>query len=222
MNKSLIYQVLALLLLGFVGYGAYYYGKQQNLEEIQVLEDQLKDLPGIQQDAAVVKRVSKQMEDIAYQQKELSDKQREKAEKQTEIANSMRLRAEHEQQQAKISQQRALTYARHADSLRNLAYQQMMIAEDSRQEALHAKNVSDTLSYRTLGRSLGAASMSQYGNGNIELGKLLAYASWNFTTRYDGNDYQPETFMALMNATETKHTYHIGSRGAITSIYQVP
>ena len=52
------------------------------LEEMNRLEEAGKD-------AAIVKRVSQQMEDIAYQQKTISDRQRDRAEEQSILATRM-------------------------------------------------------------------------------------------------------------------------------------
>lgn len=217
-KKTILLALVGLFSIIFVGVGAYEIGKLSNQGLIADLQQQIQVLPSILQDAAVVKRVSKQMEDIAYQQKALSDKQRAKAEEQTILAQQMREKAEQEQRWANQARAEAQQNARHADSLRQIALYQMGLAEESKNEALYSKRMSDTASYRTLARSLAAAGMAQYSNGYKDQGRFLAYKAWEYTKRYDGNEYQPEIFEALLNTGEMRTNYSFESRGAVRGI----
>lgn len=151
-------------------------------------EDLLETIHSLQveeRDAAIVKRVSQQMEDIAYQQKAISDKQRDRAEEQSKLAIQMRDKAEVESRAAREAEGQAKLYAkeaeksaREADGQREIAISHQKMAEEQRDQANYAKSITDTLSYRTLGRTLGNLSVTQHETGNTEIANLLAYASW--------------------------------------------
>ena len=57
------------------------------------------------------------------------------------------------------------------------AEQQRQIAEHQRIQAELSKRKTDTLSFISLGRSLGSMALTQYHIGNLELSDLLSYAS---------------------------------------------
>lgn len=198
--------------------GAYWYGKSQHASELQLLSEEIDSLRKGEMDAAIVKRVSQQMEDIAYQQKSISDKQRERAEEQSALAIQMRDRAEQESHAARQAEDKAIKALEEANVQRNLAQEQQQIAEHQKNQALHAKNVSDTLSYRALSRTLASSALTQYDAGNQEIASLLAYSSWYFLDKYDGNTYQPETFKALTTAAGAMRTKNINNHGSITSL----
>lgn len=143
-----------------------------------------------EEEAVAVRRVSKQMEEIAYQQKELSDRQRQNAETQAAENLRMKQRVEQEWQHAVEARQEAEKAYRLADSQKELA-------EARQAQAEHAKQVADTLTYLTLGRSLGSLAVNQYHTGNRETAALLAYAAWRYTQRYGGDVYSTPVFQSL-------------------------
>ena len=125
-----------------------FYVEHSYLAKIDYLECLLKEAKQREAKAVVVRHVSKQMEEIAYQQKEISDKQRKEAELQASENFRMKLRVEEEWKKAVTAQQEALAAYRLADK-------QKALAEERQYQAEYAKRVADTLTYLTLGRSLG-------------------------------------------------------------------
>lgn len=154
------------------------------------LENQLTEMQEKEMNALVVRRISQQMEDIAYQQKEISDRQREEAMMQTRIANEMRMQAEIQRRNAEYAKKDAVEAFQ-------VAEEQRMIAQDRQLQAEYAKSVADTLGYIALARSLSSLSQIQYQAKNFELAALMAYAAYTFTVRYNGNLYLPEVYNAL-------------------------
>jgi len=219
--NNLIKTVAALFVAGAV-VGAYFLGKSQTAGLNDELLGELEDLRSGQADAAVVKRVSQQMENIAYQQKAVSDQQRDRAEQQSRLALDMRDRAEKESLMAREAENKAKEAALEAENERANAMNHQALAELQRDEATYAKSVADTLSYRTLGRTLGTSSLSQYEGSNRDLASQLAYAGWYFLQKYDGNKYQPEVFSALSACSRTKASVNTSKGGAVTAMCYLP
>ena len=184
------YIVWALIALGaFSGIAAvaYHIGKSQTDNQLSELHEELERLQAGEKDAAVVKRVSQQMEDIAYQQKAISDQQRDRAEEQSILAVQNAERAEMESRAAREAEGKANVAAQEAERERANAEHQQEIAVEQRDEATHAKNVADTLNIRTQARILGATSQIRREAGETEVADLLAYTSWYFLKHYRGN-----------------------------------
>lgn len=205
--------------------GGYLLGRLHSHEVGKDLMYEMESLRAKESDAAVVKRVSQQMEAIAYQQKAISDKQRERAEEQSQLALEMRDRAEAESQMARQAESRAVQLAHQAEASAKEAEEQRAIAlenqkeaEIKRDEATFAKSVSDTLNYRSLARALGNSVMVQYDGGNLEVAGMLAYVSWYFLDKYKGNTYQSEIFKALSVCSGTQKTYTMAKKGGVTAM----
>lgn len=154
------------------------------------MENRLKEAEQREEKAVVIRHVSKQMEEIAYQQKDISDKQRKEAELQAAENFRMKLRVEEEWKYAVAAQQEALEAYRLADK-------QKALAEERQYQAEYAKRVADTLTYLTLGRSLGSFSVTQYKTGNYEIASLLAYSAWHFVKKYRGDIFLSSIFNSL-------------------------
>lgn len=213
---------IASTMVAAVGIGSYLAGKSASDTALQQLTEQLDSLRKGEQDAAVVRRVSQQMESIAYQQKAVSDKQRERAEEQSKLALENAQRAEQESRAARIAEGQALRSAEEAEHQRANAEAQQQIAVEQRNEATLAKNIADTLNYRSLARTLGTTSVLQREAGNTELADLLAYTSWYFLSKYKGNTYGTESFKALSAAIDKGHQATMHKRGAVNAISVVP
>ena len=168
----------------------YLYVQHTSLARLEYLEELMRDAQQREEKAVVVRRVSKQMEEIAYQQKEISDRQREQAEQQAEENYRMKLRVEEEWKKAVVARQEALEAYQLAD-------RQKALAEERQYQAEYAKRVADTLTYLTLGRSLGSLSITQHQTGNYEIASLLAYSAWSFVGRYQGDVFLPSVFNSL-------------------------
>ena len=204
MNKKIIITAtIGLILAGTTVFGLIGWNSSNN--EIDELKAQLSDLQRQEKRSAVLRSVSKQMEDIAYEQKKISDEQREEAVEQTKVANEMRQRSEIERQNAIIAQQQALESERMAINAYDMAESQRQVAEENRRTA-------ESLSYLALGRSLGALALTQFRAGNQEIGDLLSYASYLYTERYHGDVYYPTIYQALAQSSKSQNewTPHYG------------
>lgn len=179
-------------------------------KSVAKLEMRLEEAQKREEKAVMVRSVSKQMEEIAYQQKGISDRQRKEAEVQAAENYRMKLRVEEEWKRAVQAQEEAMRAYRLAD-------RQKALAEDRQLQAEHAKRVADTLTYLTLGRSLGSLSITQYKAGNYEAASLLAYSSWNFVKRYHGDTFLSSVFNALSLSSGQPAVWQ-KHKGGITSI----
>lgn len=210
-QESIIVSIISLVLLATtaIGFLGWFMAEKQN----STLKSQLVTLHRQEKRSAILRSVSKQMEEIAIQQKEISDEQREEALLQTKLANELRERSETERQKAILAQENAKKSEMHALEAYDQAEHQRQIAEVQRIKAEHSKRVTDTLTYMTLGRSLGSQAITQFQAGNTNLGNLLSYASYLFTQRYHGNLYYPSVYQALSlsSTNQNQWTKHEGA-----------
>ena len=176
----------------------------------QELQEQLELLTKQEKRSTVMQRVNAQMEEIANEERRISEEQRDAAERQTEVAEEMRRKAELERQNALVAEQRALEAS-------DVAQSQRQIAEQQRSEAELSKRVADTLSYISLGRTLGQTAITQYNAGNNELADELAYTACLFTNRYHGDIYSPTVYQALAMTSQNKKVWN-KHKGSITDI----
>lgn len=174
------------------------------------MEARLEEARKREEKAVMVRSVSKQMEEIAYQQKEISDRQRKEAEVQAAENYRMKLRVEEEWKRAVKAQEEAIKAYQLADRQKDLA-------EERQSQAEYAKRVADTLTYLTLGRSLGSLSITQYQAGNYDVAFLLAYSCWDFVRRYHGDTFLSSVFNALSLSSGQPSVWQ-KHKGGITSI----
>lgn len=176
---------------------------------IESLESRINEMEAAERSALITKRISEQMEDIAYEQKALSDKQRERAEEQSRRADIERGKAELERSLAVKAEQQARASAKQAENMRKIAEQQSELAVQHMVEAQDARAQADTLFYQSLARSLAQTSINQYKAGEKDLAALLAYSAWYYTDTYNGNIYHQDIYTSLLeNAQRAK--MHIG------------
>ena len=189
------------------------YIRHSDGERIGELESQIGELREQEKQSAIDRRVSKQMEEIAYGQQLLSEERSNEAIRQSEIAQEMTRRSEAERQKAIVAQGIAETSAQEARNAYQMAERQRVVADDQRRQAEHAKMVTDTLNYISLGRTLGSQAYSIYQAGDTELGNMLAYASYLFTSEYGGDLFNPSVFQALTLSAGGRRTFgvHNGS-----------
>lgn len=211
--------VMGVLLLSSVVVGLYWHRDDQ--KRISELESELSVLREKELRSAVDRRVSKQMEQIAYGQQTLSEERSLEAIRQSEIAKEMTLLSEAERQKAIEAQGIAETSAAEAMAAYQMAESQRSEADRQRQQAEHAKLVADTLNYISLGRTLGSQSYSNYQTGDTELGNLLAYASYLFTKDYGGDLYNPSVFRALTQSADSRRSWSRHD-GSISRVYIMP
>ena len=178
-------------------------------KHIESLENRIDEMAAAERNALITKRISEQMEDIAYEQKALSDKQRERAEEQSRRADIERGKAELERSLAVKAEQQARASAQQAENMRKIAEQQSELAVQHMVEAQDARAQADTLFYQSLARSLAQTSINQYKAGEKDLAALLAYSAWYYTDAYNGNVYHQDIYTSLLeNAQRAK--MHIG------------
>ena len=196
------------LLLASVAAG--FYMRYNDKDRISELEAQLDTLRKQEEKYLVNQRVSQQMEKIAYGQQILSDERSMEAIRQTEIAET-------ERQHALKSQAAAEASAKEALHSYQIAEQQRQEADNQRRQAEHAKLMTDTLNYISLGRTLALESYTIYRSGDRELGNMLAYASYLYTNDYGGDLYGQAMFLAMTQAADGRRTWSIHN-GRIMSI----
>lgn len=195
-----------------------WYNEHQRLLDMEL---QMQELRQQEKRSAVVRSVSKQMEELAYQQRAISDEQREEAIEQKKVADEMRLRSEMERQRAVIAQNQAIASEQQAQEARQTAESERLMAEHQRIQAEFSKRVADTLSFLTLGRSLSSLASVQSQLGNTELADLLAYASYHYIDRYQGDVYYPTVFESLMTASQSKNEW-LRHNGSVMDIVSMP
>lgn len=210
-KQNIIIGCLGLLLLATVA-GALFM-RQSNSKRISELEAQIDTLRLNEKHSEVDRRVSKQMEEIAYGQQILSEERSREAIKQSEIAQEMTLRSEEERRKAIEARGIAEVSANEAMNAYQMAEQQRREADVQRRQAEHAKLVADTLNYLSLGRTLGTQSYAIYQTGDKSLGNMLAYAAYLYTNNYGGDLYNPAVLQALTQSAGSRrnHAVHNGS-----------
>jgi hypothetical protein len=198
---------LGVLLLSSVAAG--FFSHHSDGQRIKELENQVGELREQEKQSAVDRRVSKQMEEIAYGQQALSEERSREAIRQSEIAQAATLRSEAERQNALKAQAAAEASATEAQESYKIAEQQRQDANNQRRQAEHAKMVADTLNYISLGRTLGSQSFAIYQAGEKELGNMLAYASYLYTHDYGGELYVPVVFNALTQSAAGRRNWRV-------------
>lgn len=222
-GRSVILSALiALAVIAGVAVVAYRIGYNRSKGEIASLQDEMERFEAAGKDATIVKRVSQQMEDIAYQQKAISDQQRDRAEEQSILATRNAERAEMESRAAREAEIKANAAAKVAEQERANAERQQEIALEQRDEATHARNVADTLNRRTQARSLAVSSQVRREAGENDVADLLAYASWYFLKNNRGNQYYSDTFKSLTLATDGIPRYKMKENGGVNAISRIP
>ncbi len=197
-------------------------------KRIGQLENQIEDMKKQERQSAIDRRVSKQMEEIAYGQQALSEERSREAIRQSEIAQKMTLRSEEERKNALKAQARAEESARQARESYQVAEQQRkeadlqrQQADLQRQQAVHAKLVADTLNYLSLARTLGSQSYSMYQAGEKDLGNMLAYTAYLFSRDYHGDFFAPSVLQAITQSAEARHNWRVHN-GTISKIVFFP
>lgn len=196
-------QAIPLAIAAAAGSGATYYTCHKNYDaDMALMTQQINQLQEKERNAVITKRISEQMEDIAYQQKEISDQQKERAEEQSRIADIERGKAEFERVAAQTAEHKAVIAAREADSMRVIAEWQTEIANANAHTAIEARAQADTLFYLSLSRSLAQASLRESaGRTSTDLSRLLSYASWHYAREYGNNAYHQELYQSLIRSS---------------------
>ena len=222
LRSTILYALTALGVVAGVAVTFYHLGSRKAQRELAAVQEEMGRLLAAEEDAAIVKRVSQQMEDIAYQQKAISDQQRDRAEEQSILATHNAARAEMESRAAREAEHKANAAADVAEKERANAERQQLIALEQRDEATYARNVADTLNRRTQARSLAVSSQVRREANEPEVADLLAYASWYFLKDNHGNQYYSDTFKSLTLATDGISRSKMKENGAVNAISNIP
>lgn len=214
-GRKLLYQLMA---VAFGSAVTYVILRTSYEAEIADLKEKISEMEETEHNALVTKRISEQMEDIAYQQKSISDMQRERAEEQSRIADMERGKAELERSLAREAERKAHISEHEAILSRKEAEKQTELAELHLEAAQAARAQADTLFYNSLGRSLAQTSVSEYNVGNSSLSALLSYSAWYYTTQYGGNVYQQDVFESLIKTSGADMSVEADLRGDIRAL----
>lgn len=206
-RKNILIACMGILLVSSIAAGVYVHHRDG--ERIKTLESIIGQLQVKEHRSAKDRKVSKQLEEIANGQQALSEERSREAIRQSEIAQAATLRSEVERHNALKAQAAAEQSAQEAISSYQMAERQREEANEQRRQAEHAKQVADTLNYISLGRTLGSQSFSIYRTGDTEIGNMLAYASYLFTSDYGGDLYAPAVFQALIQSAGGRQSWSI-------------
>ena len=120
LNRPFLYGLCGILVAALALLGAYTLGTMRETrldeEHVKELERENARLKQGEEDAAVDRRVSEQMAEIARDQRLLSDAQRDSAEKQRTLAEELRAEAQRESQAARAAEAQANVARREAES----------------------------------------------------------------------------------------------------------
>lgn len=222
MKKTSVAIALAAALLLSCGCSiALYVLYHQELNRNKELTARLEELTEQESRSAVMQSINAQMEEIADQERKVSDMEREKAIEQRKVAEEERKNAESQRRVAEEQRLNALSAERKAVEASDVAQRQRTIAEQQRTEAEMAKRVTDTLSYNAMSRNLGSLAVTQKNAGNDQLADLLAYATYTFTKRYNGDVYNPTIYRALSLTSASIKKWSVG-KGAVMKMWYLP
>lgn len=178
-------------------------------KDLEDLNEQITQLKVKEQEARVSKRISEQMGEIASDQQKLSDRARKHAEYERTLADLARNTAEFERSNAQKAERAARASAAHADSMTAIAEKQSEIAIENMETAQKAKAQSDTLFYKSLSSSLAQSSITLH-ESDIDLSRLLAYASWHYANKYSNNFEDANVYLAMLKAPTVASEKFIG------------
>ena len=166
-NRPFLYGLCGILVAALALLGAYKLGTMRETrldeEHVKELERENARLKQGEEDAAVDRRVSEQMAEIARDQRLISDAQRDSAEKQRTLAEELRAEAQRESQAARAAEAQANVARREAESASEEAKRERSRALLQEEAALRSKRATDTLRYRDLARLLGSRSLLALG-----------------------------------------------------------
>lgn len=210
------------LLLALAGGVGYYLGDRSDDMQDDALQQELEQMRAEAEQAAVVRRVSQQMEEIAYQQKELSDVAANEARQQSALARENARRAEEESQRARQAQQEAQIERQHAEHEAQLAMEAEREALMMRDEAQIQRQKSDHLMYLTVARTLSGLAVTQFDNHDAELGKVLTLQAYRMLCDGGGNLYTSEMYSAVAQSLGLLQTYNFPTHSYVNDIDLLP
>ena len=196
--------ILTIVLTAIISSGVtYWLCSSQYESELLTLREKQKTLEENERNAIVTKRISEQMEDIAYQAKNIADSARQKAEFEGMKALEQARRADEERRNALIAKSFADKAEQEAREQAAKAERERLLAQEARDAANLARSKADTLRYIALGRSLAQAAITEHNTGNQDLAQLLSYAAYTYTKEYGANPYQQDVFTSVRYNTHS-------------------
>lgn len=213
--------VVALSLLMAVGAG-YYLGTRSDDAQDNALLQELEQMRSEAEQAAVVKRVSQQMEEIAYQQKALSDSAAEEARQQSVLARNNARKAEEESRRARQAQQEAQIERQNAEREAKVAMEAEREAIMMRDEAQLQRQKSDHLMYLTIARTLSGLAVTNFDNRNTEIGKVLTLQAYRMLRDGGGNLYTSEMYRAVAESLGLLHSFNMPTHSMVSDLDLLP
>lgn len=210
---------MSLVLVGGVGY---YFGNRSDDSQDIALRQELEQMRSEAEQAAVVRRVSQQMEEIAYQQKELSDSAAIEAQRQSVLAQNNARKAEEESRRARQAQHEAMIERQHAEREAQLAMEAEREAIMMRDEAQQQRQKSDHLMYLTIARTLSGLAVTNFDNRNTEIGKVLTLQAYRMLRDGGGNLYTSEMYSAVSQSLGLQQTYNFPTHSYVNDIDLIP
>lgn len=211
--------ILTIVLTAIISSGVtYWLCSSQYESELLTLREKQKTLEENERNAIVTKRISEQMEDIAYQAKNIADSARQKAEFEGMKALEQARRADEERRNALIAKSFADKAEQEAREQAEKAERERLLAQEARDAANLARSKADTLRYIALGRSLAQASITEHNTGNQDLAQLLSYAAYTYTKEYGANPYQQDVFTSVLYNTHSARRRLHQFTGAVRAV----
>lgn len=210
---------MSLVLAGGVGY---HLGNSSEESQDIALRQELEQMRSEAEQAAVVKRVSQQMEEIAYQQKELSDSAAHEAQRQSVLAQNNARKAEEESLRARQAQQEAMIERQHAEREAQVALEAEREAILMRDEAQLQRQKSDRLMFLTIARTLSGLAVTNFDNHNAEIGKVLTLQAYRMLRDGGGNLYTSEMYKAVAQSLGLLQAYNFPTHSYVNDIDVLP
>lgn len=211
--------ILILALTAAISSGVTYWLCSSHYEaELLTLREKQKTLEDKERNAIVTKRISEQMEDIAYQAKNIADSARQKAEFEGMKALEQARRADEERRNALIAKSFADKAEQEAREQAAKAERERLLAQEARDAADLARGKADTLRYIALGKSLSQTSITEYNTGNHDLARLLSFAAYSYTTQYGASPYQQDVFTSVLYNTHSARRRLHQFTGAVSAV----
>lgn len=205
-TKKIWWRVIIALLLAVAAGG--YWGWYSEYNQVTALKLRIIELQKQELRSAIDKSVSEQLEVIASQQKNIAEEKTEEANIEKQRADEAFKRSEKERMKAELAEIEARQEKEKAEAERHRADVARRLAEKSEQLAKEERDKADTLRYHALAHSLGSASHQAMTANQLDLARLLAYYSYRYITKYNGEVFHPDIFQSMLEASNSLISLH--------------
>ena len=190
--------------------------KAQQSEEVALRErdraEQEKQTADLMRIAAEESRVEAETAKVeALNQKDIAISEKERAERlkvEADYAKDKAVKAKIEADELRIvaetQKERAERLRIEADQQKQDAIRQKDLAEKRKEEADRAKTKAERLRLLEVGQSIALQTLRIDKEKNADLAALLAYTSFHFNEKYEGEKNNPDIFNALVYAAENR------------------